>query len=189
MLNWFKSFCLLVLFLSFGALGVSGAWANSVKNGHEILESLQRVTSVPIDAEILEVYETNLRNLPKAGSLVEVTEKMLDSVYDLSSLFCRKRVSQDLELQPQRRWAHKAAKVRTNPLFWPETQKNALLDEYALVFWGEKLKDEDRKLLLETLNRQIEVLKEEQGQADAKVFISLCEVFLTSPTFLMKRNS
>lgn len=139
-----------------GSLFVASlAWAQgefAIKNYRQILSSLSVVTGVSAnDADIRRTFDETMTRLPKFGRVDEVNSSMLLALTSLSGMFCRKMIEADVRRTSDQRRAHRAVDFVLPPTGLTEDIRRSVIGEYAGLFWGRTVTDDEATMVLATM--------------------------------------
>ena len=131
------------------------AWAQgefAIKNYRQILSSLSVITGVSAnDADIRRTFDETMTRLPKFGRIDEVNSSMLLALTSLSGMFCRKMIEADVRKAADQRRAHRAVDFTLPPVNLTEDIRRSVIGEYAGLFWGRTVTDDEATLVLATM--------------------------------------
>jgi hypothetical protein len=124
----------------------------AIKNYRQILASLAVVTGVSVnDPDIQRTYGETMTRLPKFGRIDEVNSSMLLALTSLSGMFCRKMIEADARLADGSRRAHNGVDFAQPPTAFLEDTRRAIIGNYAGLFWGRAVLEEEVSLVLATM--------------------------------------
>ncbi len=120
-----------------------------LKDFRQILTHLQQATNVYERSDSLNTYYfSRISSLPKTGSIDEITPHSIQTTIGLSSFLCEKMIIKDLNLAPEKRWAHQVIDFNLAPSEGLLLNRRIeLIKNYSQLFWLRDPDAEETKIL------------------------------------------
>ncbi|MEK6580282.1 MAG: hypothetical protein AABZ55_13740 [Bdellovibrionota bacterium] len=155
-----------------------------IQNVLQIPYALESVTGISSrETEIANFYRDHRVSYPRQGLIDEVSEVFLFSHVSYASLYCKKMIDRDMNLLPEKRWAHRNLDFASTAKSWSQETKRAQLDEYSKMFWQRPMTLEEERGLIELFSKLSDDLPND-AKGTGQILMALCSVFGASFSFL-----
>ena len=155
-----------------------------VRRAEEMLLTFESLTNVTrLEARIRSFYNSHNLSLPQTGKMEEYNASAILAAIGLSSNFCEAMIERDMTLDPADSWAHRNTDLKKDILLWDVLDIENLISEYAEVFWGKDVDEEELKMLVSLFETY------RLGSPNATkmtTLVGVCAFMLSTPYVLVK---